>query len=445
VTGATAAARARRARASRLVAAAAAAAAAGLGAGCSSGEVGTISLGLVAAPGTSLDAVARLRVTVTSPRQELEIERTAAGFSLTLDLEADGRAAAILVDALDAGGARVATGSSPPFRLAAITARVVVYLAPALSVARAPVELMPARAGAAVAPLSYGAVLAGGAAAGGAPSDALQIYNAYDHSLATGLPLPQPRRGATIATTPTNGVYLFGGSGPSGAATGSLWLFQSDVAPAGRYVQLAESPQLARSDRPAIARGGDRFLIGGAPPAELRGGRVAEAADVPPLASGAAVTAGAAGEVIAIAVDESSGALLRLRGDGAPEPLGVQRVGGLATALPGGRVAVLGGTAAATARDVIVVDAAAGGVTVVADALREVYRGLAAAATPRFLVVAGARAGDTAIEILDAGTLAARGLATVPDAITSAVALPNDQVLLAGAALWLFTPPPPEE
>jgi hypothetical protein len=78
--------------------------------------------------------------------------------------------------------------------------------------------------------------------------------------------------------------------------------------------------------------------------------------------------------------------------------------------------------------------------------LAEAYATLAIAATPRFVVVAGGRAGGgTGIEILDAETLAPRGAATVADAITAAIALPNEQVLLVGATLQLFTPPPPPE
>ncbi|HWU91397.1 MAG TPA: hypothetical protein VN253_29220, partial [Kofleriaceae bacterium] len=96
-------------------------------------------------------------------------------------------------------------------------------------------------------------------------------------------------------------------------------------------------------------------------------------------------------------------------------------------------------------RDALVADAASGEVTTAPGALADAYTTLAVAATPRFVVAAGTRPGltGTAVEILDAETLAPRHATTVADTITAAVALPNEQVLLVGASLHLFTPPPP--
>ncbi len=423
------------------------AAAAALGAlaalaGCPGNEVGTIALGLTTAPGsTVMDGVAQLRLTFTNPRQVIVVDRTERGFELVLDREADGEVGALVIEGLDAAGALVATGMSPPFARTTVDARVVVYMAPPMSIGGAPVVLAPARSRPSAAPLGYGAVLAGGVDAANGPADAIQIYNAYDHSLVTGLPMPEGRTGVTLAVASNNGVYLFGGTGPAGTPTGTLWLFDTTVPPAGRHGELGDFPQFARTGGAAVPTGSNSYLITGAPPLLLSGSQLPEPPGIAAISSGASVT-GADRAVTTVAVDQASGELLRFRGGG-PEPLGAQRPGGLAIALPGGRIAVLGGTAAP--RDAIVVDAATGGLTPVPGALAEAYAALAAAATPRFVVVAGVRAGGgtTQIEVLDAATLEPRQAAVIDDEITAAIALPNEQVLLAGAALRLFTPPPP--
>jgi hypothetical protein len=414
-------------------------------AGCPSNEVGTISLGLTTAPGSTLmDRVTRLRLTFTNPAQEIVVDRTERGFDLVLDLPADGSIRSLAVDGLDASGALVATGLTPPFPLGPIDSRIVVYMAAPMSVGEAPAALAPPRTRPSAAALSYGAILAGGVDAAGGPSDAIQIYNAYDHSLVTGRPMPDQRVGATLAVTSRNGVFLFGGTGPAGTPTGTLWFFDTTAAPAGRYSEITDQPApLARTGRAAVSLGGDRFLITGAPPLELAAGQLAEADEIAAISGGAAVTASDR-VTTAVVIDEATGELLRLRG-GAPEPLGAQRKNGTAAALPGGRIAVIGGDAAP--RDALVVDAASGALTPVPGALAEAYATLAVAATPRFVVVAGGLAGGAAtqLEILDATTLVPRHAAPIPvsDAITAAIALPNEQVLLVGARLYLFTPPPP--
>ncbi len=421
----------------------AAAAAAALLAGCTGNETGTISLGLTTAPGsTVMDQVTRLRVTLTSPRQVLVVDRTERGFELALELEANGEASGLIVEGLDAGGALVATGMTPPFPLAAIDARIVVYMAPPMSIGPTPVALASPRTRPSAAALGYGAVLAGGVDEAGGASDAIQIYNAYDHTIATGLPMPSPRAGVTLAPTTGNGVYLFGGTDAGGAATGTLWFFDTTVAPAGRYSQLSDQAQYARTGRAAVPTGGDGYLIAGAPAIALAAAQITEPSGIPAISSGASVT-GDDRSITTIVVDEATGELIRLRA-GAIEPLGELRRNGLAVALPGRRVAVIGGDAAPL--DAVLVDTATGDLTAVPGALAEAYETLAIAATPRFVVVAGGRPGGatTAIEILDAATLERRHTASVDGAITAAVALPNEQVLLLiGTALQLFTPTPP--
>jgi len=413
--------------------------------GCPDNKLGTIALGLTTAPGSTLmDRVARLRLTFTNPPQVLVVDRTERGFDLVLDLDATGEVGALVVDGLDAGGALVATGTSPPFPLAAIDARVVVYMAPPMSVGPAPAALAPARSGSSAAALTYGAILAGGVDEAGAPAGAIQIYNAYDHSLVTGLPMPDPRAGVTVAAGASNGVYLFGGTGPGGAPTGTLWFFDTAAMPSGRYTELGDFPQFARTGCAAVPVGGDGYLIAGAPPIQLLASQLGEPAGLAAISGGASVT-GSDRAVTTVVVDEAAGELLLLRGSGALrtiEPLGAQRKRGLAVALPDRRIAVIGGDAAP--QGATLVDPATGDLTPVPDVLAEPYATLAAAATPRFLVVAGGRTGgaSTQVEVLDAATLERRHLASVDDALTAAIALPNGQVLLIGATLQLFTPPP---
>ena len=254
--------------------------------------------------------------------------------------------------------------------------------------------------------------------------------------------MPAPRAGVTPAVATGNAVYLFGGTAPGGAPTGTLWSFDTTAQPMGRYVEVRDFPELARTGAAAVPTGGDRYLITGDPSLGLAAGELAAAGGVGAISSGASVT-GADRVTTALVVDDATGDLLRIRAGGAAEPLAAQRKRGTAAALPGARFAVLGGDTAP--RDAIVVDAASGEVTTVPGALAEAYTTLAVAATPRFVVAAGTRAGTpgTTIEILDADTLAPRHVTTVDDEITAAIALPNEQVLLVGAALHLFSPPPP--
>lgn len=421
-----------------------AALAAALLAGCPSDDVGTIQLGITTAPSSPvMDAVAQLRLTflvgATTARPLATIDRTDRGFDLSLDLDATGEAGTLVVEGFDAAGALVATGASPPFPISAIDARIAIYMAPPMSVALAPVALAPARAKSSATALGYGAAIAGGVDAAGAPVTAIQVYNAFDHSLVSGLPLPAARTAALAALASNNGVYLFGGTDAAGAATGTLWHFDTTVAPSGRFTELGDFPQFARSGGTAIALGDGRFLLPGAPALQLQGNMLAEPAGIPPLASGASVTAG--GAAVAILV-ETTGALHRLRGT-TVEPLGASRKGAVATPIAAGKVALLGGEA--TPADAFIVDAASGEGTAIPGALAAAYTSIAAAATPRFVVVAGATSStETGIDVLDATTLERRYTTAIPDAISAAIALPNEQVLLVGSALHLFTPPPAE-
>jgi hypothetical protein len=405
-------------------------------AGCPSARSGTIDLGLTSAPGsTLLDDVQKLRVTLTSPHEVVEATRGPDGFSLSLEVDADGAIGALLVEGFDAGGAAIAGGQSPLFNVAAVDARIVVYMAAPLSFGRAPLALMPARANVSGSLLSYGVALAGGHDAAGAPSDAIAIYNAYDHSIAGGRMMPAPRDGIVMASTSSNGVVLFGGRDASGAPAGTAWLFDTTVPPSGAYFDLGNYPAFARADETALAIGVDRFIVTGTPPIDLIGAGVQARNDVPALVTGASHLVN--GVPVAFALD-ANGRLQRLR-TAAFEPDTLVRPGGTIAILPDGRFIVVGGGTPEEQNDIVVIDPNSGGTSVFPDVLATPRAGASVAVTRRHVLIAG----GGAIEVLDATTFAR---VATGDAIEGdAYALPNDQVLIVDAAtadLWLFTPPP---
>lgn len=419
------------------------------------GTVGTIQLDLATAPGSSvLDAVQKLRLTITDPRQVIEAARTAAGFDLALDLDASGVAGALIVEGFDDGGALVACGQSPRFPVAAINARIVVYMAPPRSIARAPVALRAPRSEVSGTALDYGAVLAGGRDPGGAPSAAIAIYNAYDHTLVEGIPLPAPRAGVALGTGNNGAVYLFGGSGPDGAPTGTLWRFDTTVPPNGAYATITDQAGFARTEQLIVPTSPEHFLITGTPALGLELGALAARTDIAALpAVGAAVIPGD-GTPAAIFAGAQ---LVRFR-QGAFDTLTLTpsssgRSDAAAAALPDGKVVVIGGGEPALSRDAILIDGATGKVTVIPDVIAIPRSRPSVAATSRHLIVAGGTdmsgAPVATAEVLDGRTLAP--LATLPILARTgafAVALPTDQVLLAGGtpaaeAIELFTPDPP--
>ncbi len=424
-------------------------------AGCPAGDVGTIELGLTSAPGSPLlDAVNRLRVTLTSPRQVVEADRTERGFVLELDVDATGGFGSLIVEGFDVTGGLIAAGQSPPFAVAALDARIVVYLAAPYTVGAAPpsylIDGREAITKLSAAPLAYGALLVGGRAPDGSPSSGVHVYNAYDHGVTAGRELPAPREGAVVASGARGLVFVFGGTGADGTSTGTSWVFDTTVSPSGAYTELATMPELARTDEVAVQLGPDVFVITGAPPIDLRGGAIAARDDATDLApSGASLVIGSTPVALFAARD---GRFLLLRG-GSLTPLELTpRTGAAISALPGGRFAIVGGTSAAgPERAIDVVDAATGIATRLPDALTVARHEPVLAVTSRHLVVAGGTTmpGDVpvdSVEILDATTLASLATAThgVP-ATGSAIALPNDQVLFVGSSLELslFTPPPP--
>jgi hypothetical protein len=404
-------------------------------AGCPSAREGTVELGLTSAPGsTLLDDVQKLRVTLTTPHEVVEAVRGPDGFSLAIDVEATGSPGELLVEGLDANDALIAGGQSPPFNIAGIDARVVVYMAAPLSFNRTPVALTPARANVSASPLVYGVALAGGHDAAGAPSDAIAIYNAYDHTIAGGKMMPAPRDGIVMSSTSTNGIVLFGGRDAAGNATGTEWLFDTNVQPSGAYFDLGDHPGFARADETSLTLGVDRFMLTGTPPLDVAGSGVQARTDVATLVTGASHFVD--NVPVALALDDT-GRLHRFR-TAAFEPDTLVRPGGTIGILPDGRFIVVGGGTADEQNDIVIVDVD-GGTTIVADVLATPRANASVAVTRRHVVIAG----GGPIEVFDAATLTR---VTMGDAIEGeAYALPNDQVLIVDdttADLWLFTPPP---
>lgn len=414
-----------------------------------SGTTGTISIGLTTAPGSHvLDAATTLRLSLTDPPMSYEVGRQGDGFDLAFDLDATETTGTIVVEALDATGAVVAAGQSPPFPFAAVNANVVIYLAEPMSIEPAPLALTPARSGIAIAPLPYGAIFAGGRDAAGAPSDAIAIYNVYNHTLLGGLPMPIPRDKLVIAVDSGGGVYLYGGLDAAGNPVPTLLRFNTTVAPNGSYGSLGELPGFARAGEIAVKTAADRFIVTGSPPVELAAGTLAartELASLPPVGASLVPPDGV---LTALFAGGDTG-LVRLRNDAFDMLAGDARTRGTIAALPGGRFVVIGGADPSA----LIVDAETGAVTPMPSALATARFSPAVAATARHLVVAGgvdaAGAPIATAEIFDAVTLAPLAVVPLaPRAGTRAFAMPNDQVLIAGGdtpsdLIELFTPPPP--
>jgi hypothetical protein len=412
-------------------------------AACTS-STGTVRVSLITAPGSHLlDAVQTLRVTLTQPRKVIEATRSSTGFDLALEFDAVTDSGALIVEGLDAAGTLVACGQSPRFPVTGISARVSVYLAAPRTIAISPVALAAPRTEIAVAALPYGAVIAGGAESASAASTSIAIYNAYVHELDEGVPLPAARSGMAIAIGAGGGVYLFGGAGSDGVPVGTLWRFDTTVPQHGKLDAIADQPSFARSGQLLVPIGTEHFLITGTPALELTSGMVMARSDIAELpATGAAAT----GDATPTAVF-SGAALVRFRGGSFDTLPGGGRGHAVATKLPDGRIAVLGG--APGGRDALVIDGATGAVTTVSNALSQERRDPVVATTSRHVVVAGGvdDAGRIAsADVLDATSLALLAtLPVVPRPGGFAIALPNDQVLLGGgaASLELFTPEPP--
>ena len=419
-----------------------------------SGETGTLSVSLTTAPGsTLLDSVQTLRLTLTTnpPRTETA-ERSASGFSISIDIEATSEAAQVLVEGLDAGGTLVANGASPPFPVGALNGVINIYMAPPLSVGGAPSALTPARSEVAMAGLPYGALFAGGRLDGGAASDAISVYNAFDHSVRSGMAMPAPRVGLAMAVGAGNIAYMFGGSDEAGQPTATLWRFDTTSPPAGVYQDFGIKDGFERAGELAVAIGNEHFVLTGAPAAELAGlnGAIEVIEGVSALPPAGVSVIGNDGMVATIFAG-TDGVFRYRAGTMTQLALPAAARGDVnVVALPGGKAIVVCGTTEA-----VRIDAASGDGQSFPGVPTFERTGCAAAATSRHLVIAGGTAVgmvNAAVEIFDATTLAHVTTAQLGVARTGAVAiaLPNDQVLIAGGVdaagapvgtLELFTPP----
>jgi len=318
-------------------------------------------------------------------------------------------------------------------------------------VAVAPPALGPARTALAAGALAYGVAFAGGTLVTGEASDAVAIYNAYDHSLLAGLPLPAPRSGLALGVG-TLGIYLFGGRDRAGVPAQSLWRFDPQQAPSGIYADFGERPAFGRAGEHFVPTGNEHFLLTGTPGAELLGldGSMVEHDEVPTLPTeGVTVTAND-GTVVSFFVGASS--VMRCRAGTCETSALPGRASASVVALPGGKVGVVCGTT-----ELVRIDAATSVPETIAGIPTVAKSGCAAAVTSRHLVIAGGTTTsgiDDSVEIYDAATLnlVATSRLAVPRSGAVAVALGNDQVLIAGgldasgqptATLELFTPANP--
>ncbi|HEY5923207.1 MAG TPA: hypothetical protein VIV11_16120 [Kofleriaceae bacterium] len=422
------------------------------GSACS-GETGTLSVTLTSAPGsTLLDSVQTLRLTLTNPRRTETAERTASGFAIALELPATGEATQLLVEGLDAGGVLVANGASPPFPVGALDGRIIIYMAAPLSVGASPGAFAVARSEVAVAPLPYGAIFAGGRLDTGAPSDAVSVYNAFDHSVVSGMAMPAPRAGLALAAGNNSAAYMFGGSDEAGLPTATLWRFDTTAPPAGVYQDYGIKDGFERAGQLALPLGSDRFVLSGMPGAELAGlnGTLVAIDGVAALPSAGVSVVGNDGMVASIFAGPAS--VVQYRAGTVTELAlpAAARADATVVALPGGKTVVVCGTTEA-----VRIDAATGNGESIPNVPTVAKTGCAATATARHLVIAGGTAlgvVDPTVEIFDAASLAliATTQLGVPRTGAVAIALPNDQILIGGGVdaagapvgtLELFTPP----
>ena len=433
--------------------------------GCG-GETGTIALSLATAPGSHvLDGVTTARLTLSSPRQEVVATRGPDGaFRLALDVPADGPSANVTFEGLDAGGALVAYGCSGILPIAAIDANVAIYVAPPGSLAAAPVPLDRPRSESGTADFAFGVLIAGGRDGNGAASAAVDVYDVYSHRLQHGLDLPAARRAPTVAAGVSGYAYVLGGADAGGAPTGTLWRFDTTVAPSGAYQTLADVAALARVGAQAATVRPEAFVVTGTPPAIIDGvsGTVTALPDTVPM-QGTASSVTTDDGMIAVVAGAGTGTrgLARVTTAGVTDeaaPAGTARTGHGAAVGRDDVITLVGGAIGdALATTAVRIDPASRLYTELDAGLVTPRRDAAVAQIGAHILVAGGVDGEGHMradaEVLDARTLA--HVATLPlvAARTGATAhvLASGHVLIVGgvdgdgapvAALELFTPDP---
>ncbi|MCG8424154.1 MAG: hypothetical protein MJE77_40190 [Proteobacteria bacterium] len=435
------------------------------------GNTGTIAVTLVAAPGSELVArVDRVRLTLSDPLAVFEAERGDDGrISLDLDVVASGQTGYLTFEGFDRSGELIAYGRSGPLPIAAISAEVVIYVAPPGGLAAAPVVLEPARSEMAVAALSFGVVLAGGRRGDGQVAAEVDIYSVYDHDLVPEgsaiehrvVDLPVPRAGLAALAGGFDDVYLAGGVDDNGEPTPDIWRLVTSVAPRGAYLPLTSQERFARSGIRMAMHGGD-VVVTGVPPLfiDRLTGQIREIAD--PAALGGTATSSIDGAYTLFAGEGNGteGAVL-LRGgvfvdvEGAGE---LARTGHAAVFLLDGSIlAVAGAIAGELVTSAVRYLPATGDIELLSDFLATARRDAAVAASGDYVVVAGGVDSDGKLvadaEVFVADTLerAASVPMIVPRRGANAALLANGQILIAGGidamgrpieVIELFTPAP---
>ncbi len=440
-------------------------------AGCV-GQDGTIAIELVTAPDSAvMDDVTRVRMVLSNPFTVVDAERGPDGsFDLTLDVIAEGPNGEILFQGFDADDTLIAYGRSPGLPIAAIDASIAIYVGAPRTLAEAPVTLGVARTEIGSVGLEYGVLLAGGRDRDGAPTSDLTIYNVYDHDLQRGEDLPEARAGAIVGAGLTGYAYVFGGEDADGDPRGNLWRFDTTVAPDGAWLEIDDTPELARAGASIAPLGSDAFLVTGTPPVLLEGLILrATAFETPAELGGLATSVQRLDEpgapIYTLLVGDGAGptGIVRLASgsfDEEPGPLDAQRTGHTVLPTVDDQVLVVGGAdASGPLRSAIRCDPATRTYTPIPDLLAIPRIDAAIAATASYLLVAGGRdaAGDLLAdaELFDLATL--EPLGTIPMVVprVGAIArpLPNQQILIVGGVdasgepvelIELFTPDPPD-
>ncbi len=438
-------------------------------AGCDT-TAGTLQVRIVTSPGSDLlTRASTLRVTLSAPPTVRIVAKQEGGFVVDLDVAAAAQRAVVKIEALGATDEMLAWGETPPLVLGPISADLAIFIAPPQTFALAPAAFAPARSQMGVTTLSFGALFAGGLDTAGVVRAEVEIYNAYTHSFQIGTPLPQARAAPAVAANGTKLAFIFGGEDAARNPVAGGWMFDTSVAPAGGYFDIAASVatpagQLAL---PIANSGTNRFVISGPTSLLLDGPRLSAGALLPNVAvpaRGATVLANNAVAAFFVG-DRVSSAIVKIDSNGVASELAdiaaARRIGHAVIGRGTDLFIIGGGTTPTLAGSILKIDTTTMVTTLFEDALQPPRHdaAVAFAGAGRWLIVAGGL--DTSsgspgtvlqtADIFDAITL--QHVAQLPTMRArtgaSALSLPNGQVLLAGgldaagqpiADVELFTP-----